>query len=120
MNKNWIYFQNTKITIPNKTILNKVLKENKWQLKYFKENNIKNEIYEFELNENIHIINLLLKYSKKEFGSIDLDNEFEDLELFKECILRLICFGSYYLPLDFKDHEYFENFKFDILGGKNE
>ena len=39
MNKNWIVFQNQKIAIPNKTILNKVLKENKFQLKYFKENN---------------------------------------------------------------------------------
>ena len=120
MNKNWIYFQNTKITIPNKKTLKEILKENKFQKKYFKENNIKNDHYEFELNENIHIINLLLKYSKKENGSIDLDNEFDDLELFKECILRSICFGSYYLPLDFETHKYMENFKFEILGGKNE
>ena len=90
MNKNWIVFQNTKITIPNKTMLNKVLQKNKFQLKYFKENNIKNDFYDFELNENIHIIKLLLKYSKNELGSIDLDNEFDDLELFKECILRII------------------------------
>ena len=120
MNKNWIYFQNTKITIPNKTILNKILKENKFQLKYFKDNNIKNEFYELDLNENIHLINLLLKYSKKENGSIDLDNEFDDIELFKECILRSICFGSYYLPLDYNAHHYMENFKFEILGANNE
>ena len=120
MNKNWIVFKNQKITIPNKTILNKVLKENKFQLKYFKENNIKNEIYEYELNENLHLIKLLLKYSKNDLGSIDLNNEFDDLELFKECILKTICFGSYYLPLDFEIHKYFENFKFEILGDKNE
>ena len=115
MDKNWIVFQNTKITIPNKTMLNKILKENKFQLKYFKDNNIKNDHYEYELNENIHLIKLLLKYSKNELESIDLTNEFDDLELFKECILRIICFGPYYLPLDFKDHKYFENFKFEIL-----
>lgn len=115
MNKNWIHFQNIKITIPSKTILNKVLKENKWQLKYFKENDIKNDHYEYELNENIHLINLLLEYSQKENGSIDLDNEYDDLELFKECILRLRCFGSYYLPLDYDIHNYFENFTFEIL-----
>ena len=119
MNKNWIVFQNQKIAIPNKIILNKVLKENKFQLKYFKENNIKNTHYDFELNENIHLINLLLKYSKNELGSIDLDNEFDDIELFKECVLNIICFGSYYLPLDYDIHKYFEHFKFEILGGKN-
>ena len=115
MNKNWIYFKNTKITIPNKTILNKILKENKFQLKYFKDNNIKNEFYELDLNENIHLINLLLKYSQKENGSIDLDNEFDDIELFKECILRSICFGSYYLPLEYNIHKYMEEFTFEIL-----
>ena len=115
MNKNWVYFKNIKITIPNKTILNKVLKENKWQLKYFKDNNIKNEFYELDLDQNIYLINLLLKYSKKENGSIDLDNEFDDIELFKECVLRSICFGSYYLNVDFEIREYFENFTFETL-----
>ena len=115
MNKNWIYFQNIKITIPNKKVLKEILKENKFQKNYFKENDIKNEIYDLELDQNIHTINLLLKYSKKENGSIDLDNEFDDLELFKECVLRLGIFGSYSLPLNFETHKYMENFKFEIL-----
>ena len=120
MYKNWIVFKNQKITIPNKNILNKVLKENKFQLKYFKENDIRNDHYNYELNENIHLIKLLLKYSKNDLGSIDLNNEFDDIELFKECILNIICFGSYYLPLDYDIHKYFEEFKFETLGGKNE
>ena len=115
MNKNWIMFQNTKITIPNKKILKEILKENKFQKKYFKENDIKNEIYDLELDQNIHTINLLLKHCRKDFGSIDLDNEFDDIELFKECILRLGIFGPYSLPLDYETHKYIENFKFEIL-----
>ena len=120
MYKNWIVFKNQKITIPNKNILNKVLKENKFQLKYFKENDIRNDHYNYELNENIHLIKLLLKYSKNDLGSIDLNNEFDDIELFKECILNIICFGSYYLPLDYDIRKYFKEFEFETLGDKNE
>lgn len=92
-------------------MLNKVLKENRSQLKQ----SLNNESYKLNLEENIYLIKLLLIYSKKEVYSPYLETIYYDLDEFKLAINDLVCFSGYYLNLSEDIINYFENFNFEEL-----